>query len=172
MLFVSKSFENKVDTLIGLLSSSSSKMSVDELIKQNGELKKENLELKADLNATLAEMDRKISDKEYALNREVEAKKQELEYLAQKQKLAVQEALLDYRKESEEKLAKSDVDREKAISQLEIYSKFDTKDQINRITTMLETMITGLAHRSPSTEYSNNDSSNKSKKSKDNNDKE
>lgn len=96
-----------------------------------------------ELKARVQSLEDRIKQKEERI-REIEFQ------LTTKEKemcLAVEAAKNEIRKEVQEKLIKSDMERIQAVSKLETYEKMNTKDDANKIREMLDKAITGLTNR-------------------------
>lgn len=69
------------------------------------------------------------------------------ECTVRKKDLDIEEAVNEVKKEMQKSLIESDLKRVEAIAKLEIYEKQDNKDQINKITDMLEEAIKSLGSK-------------------------
>ena len=112
------------------------------------------VKLKTDLEQTKRDLERSesakrsldllVSEKVWLI-KELEWKLKNVEKEAE---IKQGEAILAFKKESLQKLSESDIKREVAQAKLEVYEKFDAKDDHNQIKTMLTEAIKGLSQQS------------------------
>ena len=112
------------------------------------------VEIKDKLAETQREVERKVSAIK-SLEEVVKSKEWQIKELEWKLKnvekeadIKQGEAILAFKKESLQKLSESDIKREVAQAKLEVYEKFDAKDDHNQIKTMLTEAIKGLSQQS------------------------